>query len=369
MQEDIKEKTKRRTTIRSIIMTRVSLIFFAVITSMIILGKLFFSEPEDLMKYDVPVLKNGRSNIDLVYCWVNGSDKKFQDAKNATAAALNIFYRSVSNDARYVEHDELRYSMRSAATCVPWIHHIYIVTNGQVPTWLKPHPKVTIVTHDEIMPPTALPTFNSDAIEANIGKIKNLSEFFLYSNDDFFFYLPVKPSFFFTDDGKTIIRVVRNYVADKDAQRNIFFGNIKWSAALMRTKYPDSPEFEMIHNIIPYRKSSYLDCMNEFADEFNATSHKRFRGRNSTQRTMQAYYAILHNKGVSIRQVSQNGHRDSLYMNVQKEENMYSMLMKAQPKILCINDQDSADPNDRANLGHFLQRIYPRRALWEKIRY
>ena len=131
----------------------------------------------------------------------------------------------------------------------------------------------------------------------------------------------------------------------------------------MRTKYPDSSEFEMI--IIPYRRSVLLDCMNDFPDEFNATSHKRFCGRNSTQRTIHTYYAIVKNKGIAVRQVPHNGQKDSLYMNIQKETDMMEMIRVAKPKIICINDRDNADPRDRENLKCFLQKLWPKPAEWE----
>ena len=44
---------------------------------------------------------------------------------------------------------ELRYSLRSVEKYAPWIRNIYIVTNGQIPSWLKvDHPRLTIVSHE-----------------------------------------------------------------------------------------------------------------------------------------------------------------------------------------------------------------------------
>ena len=44
---------------------------------------------------------------------------------------------------------ELRYSLRSVERYTPWIRNIYIVTNGQIPSWIKiDHPRLTIVSHD-----------------------------------------------------------------------------------------------------------------------------------------------------------------------------------------------------------------------------
>ena len=82
----------------------------------------------------------------------------------------------------------------------PWIRNIYIVTNGQVPSWLDTsNPRIRVVTHREIFhDQSALPTFSSPAIEFNIHHIPELSEYFIYFNDDVFLGSPVYPYDFLT---------------------------------------------------------------------------------------------------------------------------------------------------------------------------
>ena len=44
---------------------------------------------------------------------------------------------------------EMRYSLRSIEKYAPWVRHVYIVTNGQIPSWLNlDNPRLTLVTHD-----------------------------------------------------------------------------------------------------------------------------------------------------------------------------------------------------------------------------
>ena len=51
--------------------------------------------------------------------------------------------------SRFEDNEELRYSLRSLERFAPWVRHIYIVTNGQLPYWLNlENPRVTIVTHE-----------------------------------------------------------------------------------------------------------------------------------------------------------------------------------------------------------------------------
>ncbi|CAL1547114.1 unnamed protein product [Lymnaea stagnalis] len=101
---------------------------------------------------------------------------------------------------RFEDNEELRYSLRSLEQFAPWVRHVYIVTNGQIPYWLNLDcPRVTVITHDEIFENIShLPTFSSPAIEANIHKIPGLSDKFLYLNDDVMFGSPVWPDDFYT---------------------------------------------------------------------------------------------------------------------------------------------------------------------------
>ena len=84
----------------------------------------------------------------------------------------------------------------------PWIHHIYIVTNGQIPSWLDlSNPKISVVFHKDIFRvPHSLPTFSSPAIELNLHHIPQLSDYFIYFNDDVFLGQPVYPYDFYTLD-------------------------------------------------------------------------------------------------------------------------------------------------------------------------
>ncbi|KAG1679747.1 N-acetylglucosamine-1-phosphotransferase subunits alpha/beta [Nymphon striatum] len=101
---------------------------------------------------------------------------------------------------RFADNEELRFSLRSIQKYAPWVHHIYIVTNGQIPIWLNlNHPRVTLVTHQEIFENKShLPSFSSPAIETHLHKIPGLSKKFLYLNDDVMFGKEVYPDDFFS---------------------------------------------------------------------------------------------------------------------------------------------------------------------------
>jgi len=104
---------------------------------------------------------------------------------------------------RYRDSNELRYSLRSLIQNAPWIRHIYIVTDNQIPNWLNLETsRLSIISHSEIFANLShLPVFSSPAIEANIHNIPGLSKRFIYFNDDVFLGQPVLPEDFISRKG------------------------------------------------------------------------------------------------------------------------------------------------------------------------
>lgn len=172
--------------------------------------------------------------IDAVYTWVNGSDphlyeqikrvkhelstkglsivdiinnkhsNKTLSSSSSSSTVNNDLKKDKDNGEesknRYRDSNELLYSLRSLEKFAPWIRHVYIVTNGQVPTWLNlDFPGVTIIPHEVIFPNVShLPTFSSPAIESHLHRIEGLSKRFIYFNDDVFLGAPIFPDDFFT---------------------------------------------------------------------------------------------------------------------------------------------------------------------------
>lgn len=102
--------------------------------------------------------------------------------------------------SRFADNEELKYSLRSVEKHAPWVRNIFIVTNGQIPSWLNlDNPRLKIVTHEELfLNNSHLPTFSSPAIESHIHRIPGLSQKFIYLNDDVMFADNVWPDDFYT---------------------------------------------------------------------------------------------------------------------------------------------------------------------------
>lgn len=139
--------------------------------------------------------------IDFVVTWVDGNDPVWQKEKQQYENIENkneIFEQWNNNQIRYRDWDLLKYWFRGVEKNAPWVNKIYFVTYGHLPSWLNTkNEKLKIVTHDQFIPREYLPTFNSNAIELNLHRIKDLSEKFVYFNDDMYLIRKTKEKDFF----------------------------------------------------------------------------------------------------------------------------------------------------------------------------
>lgn len=162
---------------------------------------------ERRLRLPAPHLRVLHEPVDVVYTWVDGSDPAWRARMRATRDSVDLRTSAPSStsDSRFTSRDELRYSLRSLEYYASWVRRIFIVTDGQVPSWLNTDdPKITVVDHREIFSePSVLPVFNSHAIESQLHHIPGLADHYLYLNDDCFFLRPTNPELFFTANGLT----------------------------------------------------------------------------------------------------------------------------------------------------------------------
>ena len=145
--------------------------------------------------------------IDAVLAWVDGSDPKHFEKKNAVLKKLNKKYSENYDASRYSSNYEINYAVLSILKFAPFIRNIYIVTDQQNPPILddiktydsKALRKIKIVDHREIFKgyEQYLPSFNSRSIATAVYRIPDLSERFIYFNDDFFLIKPCVEGDFF----------------------------------------------------------------------------------------------------------------------------------------------------------------------------
>lgn len=136
-------------------------------------------------------------DIDFVVTWVDGNDPAWKLEKRHYYNVLHPDVKA-NGEERYRNWDIFRYWFRSIELYAPWVRKIHVITYGHFPDWLnKNHPKLNLATHEQFIDKKYLPTFNSNSIELNIHKVNNLTENFVYFNDDIFLGKPVTQNDFF----------------------------------------------------------------------------------------------------------------------------------------------------------------------------
>lgn len=103
----------------------------------------------------------------------------------------------LNSDSRYRDFEIFQYWFMAVEKFAPWVNKVYLITDDQVPSWLEKFDKVVVLDHAEYIPQRYLPTFNSNTIELNLGRIKDLADHFVLFNDDTFLNADVQPNDFF----------------------------------------------------------------------------------------------------------------------------------------------------------------------------
>ncbi len=308
--------------------------------------------------------------VDIVYMWVDGVDPKWQKKKLTFTGKIND-NTELDNIGRYVNNDELKYSLRSVEKHAPWIRKIYIVTDEQIPGWLNTsNPKIQVVDHTEIIPHDLLPCFNSSVIEYFIYKIAGLTEHFLFANDDFFFNADLSPDYFFLENGFPIVRLKRkplgkwHYRIKRLAGKKIgqYAEKIHDGTILIEKRfnkyYPGVPH----HNIDAYRKSEYQKCVEEiFVEQIKRSQSNRVRAYGDLHRSVFSYYALA----VGNAQLKYVGRRESSRILVHRHD-FFKYMERYKPQLFCLNDSQKVTMKQRQKIGPFLENLFPEKSSFEK---
>lgn len=146
--------------------------------------------------------------IDVVICWVDGNDPGHRAKRRQynPPQSANLVPEATA-DTRFGSVGEIYFSLASILKYAPFIRKVWIVTDNQMPPLVAEFAKAGLCKADfiEIVDHTTifrgyeeyLPTFNSLSIEGMIWRIPDLSEQFVYMNDDFFLCREILPTDWF----------------------------------------------------------------------------------------------------------------------------------------------------------------------------
>ena len=308
--------------------------------------------------------------IDVVYTWVDDSDPVWSAGRDAFRRELDgghadggSLHEQAANDSRFTSRDELKYSLRSIHQYAPWVRDIYLVTAGQVPAWLNTDfPGIRVVDHREIFAdPYALPTFNSHAIESQLHHIQDLSEHFLYLNDDVFFGRPVQPGHFFHPNGLTKFFQSKALIPSGRASTEDLPVNAagKNSRGLIAQHFGTVISQKMKHTPHALRRSILAEIEQVYDKAHRVTQHSRFRSPSDVPiaSSLHHYYAY-HSARATV------GDIRYVYVDLADdlaERRLNNLLARRNFDTFCMNDTvTAADPEAQNRMVEtFLEAYFP----------
>ncbi len=293
----------------------------------------------------------------MVFTWVNGDDPEYLKIYNQYAETPKDINPERVRDV----YQMLKYSLRSVEKFAPWIRTIYILTaRPQIPDWLDGnHPKVKVVHHDEIIDEEYLPTFNYNTIESYIHKIPELSEYFVYMNDDFLFGNDVHLSDFVDENGRITVF------------GTLFGENLKFR---IYERKKDIISLGLVeHNPIFYNKSYVNELQVKYAEKFHSTRSSKFRrDDNITMQKVFKQHMLSNHKDesnpISALDLRKIHTFHKIKNNLPAQKKAIEKLKKKQPKFYCLNDDQRDNPNPEviAFIKDYLDTTYPEKSQYEK---
>lgn len=298
-------------------------------------------------------------NIDLVVPYVDSEDPNWQKLFNKYNPIQGEEIEGINAKNRFRgQGDFFKYWFRCVEQNMPWINNIFLIvqSDSQVPNWLN-RDKITIVYHEDFIPKEYLPTFNSTCIEMFLWNIPNLSEKFLYANDDSYSIRYLKEEWFF-DNNKVRNRTVG--IKDKHSVYGNHCLNSYCLAYNLDTKdivgiYPG-----LEHTIRPYLKE---EIKNAFILNKNyiLNSISAFREEKNINIYYFDHYLIKnHLQSVKLEP------KTIVLSSSTSDKDKLMMLNDYNVKIVGVQDTDpNIDIYENGTLRNWFDRNYPMKSKYE----
>ncbi len=298
---------------------------------------------------------NENEKIDIVILWVDGNDEKWLKEKNK--------YLQIKGDSsinRFRDCENLQYLFRGIEKYAPWVNNVFFITWGHLPKWLnKANPKLKIIKHEDFIPKEYLPTFNSNVIEMNLHRIKDLSSKFILFNDDLFILRKLLPQDFFENNlpkdmyieylkknssrRHNVLRnnysnLIEKYFNKKEfLKRNYLkafnfrygFKNFK---TLKMIRYKEFKDIYTQHLTQPFIKDTFNEVWNKEYERLDEACHNKFRADSDIGYAICRYWQILSGKFVPARKIGK------YYVMDNDNKKLIETIRNRKYKIICIND-------------------------------
>jgi hypothetical protein len=324
------------------------------------------------------------SDIDLVYTWVDASDPSFRaelgDWKKRYEAERGRPSEVEGVAAhRFRDLDNLRHSLRSVERYMPWVRRIYLVTNGQVPRWLRENPRIELISHAQIAEPgTALPLFNAHPIEWQMPLIPGLSDRFIYFNDDFFVTRPTARDYFFGANGLSKIFLGTMQLSLLASNPELWSRMYVHNAALLDRRFGARDWVTCSHGPAIFDKATISELRSMWHEEIVQSARHRFREANDFH-----FPTVYVNAVRELDEAKEPQQRRETIVMPVSETRVVSIghrlcdwradldtVMESPPRFLCLNDDMPEDETAylECEAAHMrvLTTLFPEPSSFEK---
>lgn len=331
-------------------------------------------------------------DIDFVVTWVDDADGNWIKKRDEYGLGTNA---SLNGEERYRNWNNFECWFRAVEKFAPWVHRVFLITEGHLPKWInKKNDKLICVKHSDYIDKKYLPTFNSNVIETNIMNIKSLSENFVLFNDDTILNKQVKPTDFFSKNGKpkdtgifspiipqrnsadhmvlNNVEIINSYFTSREVLRNNFFGffNLKYSKYIVKNfsvlPWSRILGFYDTHIPVSYRKSSFDQFWRKEKKSLLNNNTHRFRTDKDISHWVIRYWQLCNKNGFESRKVN-----FGKYYDIAKDlEKVCIDLKKSKHSMLCLNDSNGINSNEdfikyKSVLNRALFSKFPQKSSFE----
>lgn len=307
--------------------------------------------------------------IDIVIPYYNDKDEIWRKVLREYMQKENSNDRQVIGDERYRDWDCFKYWFRCVENNCKWVNKVFLLlaNESQIPDWLNTNnPKLRIVYHREFIPKELLPTFNTFTIENFICKIKDLSNNYIYCNDDYYFLNPVSKHLFFVDNypvqrdiGEPIVKYGAYWTENTDGtfynilnngmdlQLKICGEKARWYAL---DHLPDAHKKDFESKIIDDNYEDFINAnkTSGFRDKYKYSNHVF----TCLYRDLRPYYKF-------------NNYYNSCYVTIKDNTNFDNFKNR---DMVCFNDTEQLDNYElvKNKLIKFFENKFPDKCTFEK---
>lgn len=294
--------------------------------------------------------------IDAVIPYVDCSDKNWiRDFNKATG----IYSTS---GPRFRSWNTLKYLFRGIAEYMPFVNRIVLIVarESQVPSWVN-RENVRIVFHNEFIPKEFLPTFNSCTIESFLYRISDLSERFVYFNDDIFPTSKLGISDFFDGNTPKInfiehIKLTSNNIYEQQCRAGLDIV----SNALKSPKYDIGQFAKPEHGVIPMLRST-LDKISNLCSRNIPKTISKLRQKHNVNQYIYSYYHLL------TQDYIQHEYR-FVYADIHDTlSSIRFVVLNSNTQVLCLNDSGEIKDykKTRQELINIFEEKFPDKCIYE----